>query len=67
MNRKDLTKTVMMISNRKKHFDLQGFHKKFSALRAKGLKKVFENVAGESKDSDYKPITPVDPSECQGA
>ena len=28
MNRKDLTETVMMILNRKKHFDLQGFHKK---------------------------------------
>ena len=28
MNRKDLTKTVMII----KHFHLQGFHKNFSAL-----------------------------------
>ena len=28
MNRKDLTKTVIMISNGKKHFGLQGFHKK---------------------------------------
>ena len=33
MNRKDLINTDMMISNRKKHFGLQGFHKKFSALR----------------------------------
>ena len=30
MNRKDLIRTVMMISNRKKHFGLQGFHKKLA-------------------------------------
>ena len=35
MNRKELTKTVMVISNLKKTFGLQGFHKKFSALRVK--------------------------------
>ena len=33
MNRKELTKTVMMISNRKKYFDLQGFHKKNQRLK----------------------------------
>ena len=37
MNRKELTKTFMMILNWKKRFGLQGFHKKIvSALRVKG-------------------------------
>ena len=35
MNRKELTKTVMMISNLKNLFGLQGFHKKISAERVK--------------------------------
>ena len=35
MNEKELTKSFVMISNRKKRFGLQGFHKKFSALRIK--------------------------------
>ena len=44
MNRKDLTEKVMMISNRKKHFGLQDFHKKFSALRViAGLMLGLEN------------------------
>ena len=32
MKQKDLSKTFMTISNRKKPFSLQGFHKKFKAL-----------------------------------
>ena len=35
MNRKELTKTFMMISNGKKPFDLQGFHKKIQRLTGK--------------------------------
>ena len=33
MNQKEITKTVMMISNCKKPFGLQGFHKNFLALQ----------------------------------
>ena len=33
MNRKELTKTVMMISNGKNHFDIQGFSEKNSTLQ----------------------------------
>ena len=33
MNRKELTKTFMMISNRKKHFGLQGFQKKIQRFK----------------------------------
>ena len=35
MNRKELTKTFMMISTGKKSFGFQGFHEKFSAPRVK--------------------------------
>ena len=35
MNRKELTKTFMVISSWEKPFGFQGFHKKFSALRVK--------------------------------
>ena len=33
MNRKDLTETVIMISNREKHFGLQGIHKKIQRFK----------------------------------
>ena len=33
MNRKEVTKTFMMISNRKKPFGFHDFHEKFSASR----------------------------------
>ena len=33
MNRKDLTETFMMISDRKKHLGLQGFHEKIQRFK----------------------------------
>ena len=33
MNQEELTKTVMIISNKKKHFGLQGFHKKIQRFK----------------------------------
>ena len=37
MNQKEVTKTFLMISNRKKPFSLQGFHKKIQRFQGKGL------------------------------
>ena len=33
MNQEELTKTIMMISNRKKTFGLQGFHKEIQRFK----------------------------------
>ena len=38
MNQKELTKTFMMVSKRKKQFSLHGFYKKDSALQGLNLK-----------------------------
>ena len=43
MNQKELTKTFMMLSNRKNHFEFQGFNKKNSALQ--GLSKGLDEIA----------------------
>ena len=53
-NESERAKIVMMISNRKKHFGLQGFHKKINALKVKPLVHCGKGLRPLADEEDYE-------------